>query len=261
MVRAIRVDRNLPEYPEGIEHAISSSVALTAAHHPAGLTRKKWIRLKGRLELHADRGPRRCLTWKGCPLIIVPEDDWAQVIKSVHVLTGRPGIHASHKLTYSLIRKEYQTRRSRCGIPQEMITDFCTMCAECASGVFVTDTCPESTRNSEQDQDNDQGSGEDERGTSDEDQVDGVGGSAAGPNRPKQPAVANLSSGVTLPTLGRPGKRKATAAAASPLAPNVGGQAAEQGESGRPRAPKRQRVDTADDGTGVQAGHEDSQAE
>ncbi|ORZ40994.1 hypothetical protein BCR44DRAFT_1103736 [Catenaria anguillulae PL171] len=259
MVRSLRVDMGFPEFEdeESMANAPSRHIELRNAHHEAGVMRKKWIRLKGRMAYHPDRPHHRCLSWKDCNLIIAPQEDWGHIVMECHMMAspeaearrlsaaGGAGViaalqsaaahaaameeegaaaadaeqgptdqgqgeeqggegagaeqepshadadalvqgdvdeeeagvvpasavlamatqdtedgqeqleaaaayatnahglmvpppHNSLKQTYILMKKTFQTRRSRCGIPYEIIASYLSHCSECQNARFLT---------------------------------------------------------------------------------------------------------------------------
>ncbi|KAJ3372424.1 hypothetical protein GGF31_001865 [Allomyces arbusculus] len=102
-----------------------------AAHQVAGMTRKKWNRLKSNLQLHVARGQYRCLSWVKCARVIVPQEDWPLVIRAVHVAANAKSgdiEHRSLKQTYLALKNTHQARRSRCGISYEDCEQYCQGC-------------------------------------------------------------------------------------------------------------------------------------
>ncbi|KAI9188005.1 hypothetical protein H9P43_002396 [Blastocladiella emersonii ATCC 22665] len=110
-------------------------------HFPAGLTRKRWRRIMSYLELRPENPPRRTLTWKGCALWLAPAEDWRDIIlRKFHlppnVAAADPagasvalmGEHRTFTQTLKLVARRYQTRRSRAGIPLELVEQVCHEC-------------------------------------------------------------------------------------------------------------------------------------
>ncbi|ORZ40941.1 hypothetical protein BCR44DRAFT_1103008 [Catenaria anguillulae PL171] len=106
MVRAIRVDRGLDELPAGMQATQGTQHALEVAHWVCGLRRKKWTRLKARLDMDESQPFFRSLSWKKCTMQIIPREDWPDLIRQAHELTDEIGnvTHLSLKQTFRRVR-------------------------------------------------------------------------------------------------------------------------------------------------------------
>ncbi|ORZ36010.1 hypothetical protein BCR44DRAFT_47280 [Catenaria anguillulae PL171] len=98
--------------------------------------RRRWKRLMNLLVEHPGQPTYQSLTWKQCPLWIIPHEDWDQLIWEYHYSNGQPGVAECNTVakTARMLGRLYQTRRSRCGIFIEYIAQLLAMCPHCAGG-------------------------------------------------------------------------------------------------------------------------------
>ncbi|KAJ3372842.1 hypothetical protein GGF31_001379 [Allomyces arbusculus] len=101
---------------------------ITASVGTTMLERRRWKRLLGNLAL-VEGGPRYArLTWKGSRLVITPEEDWAAIISRAHNGDADPSDHRSVRQTLMVLKRDYELRRSRCGIRKADIDAHCHTC-------------------------------------------------------------------------------------------------------------------------------------
>ncbi|KAJ3352146.1 hypothetical protein GGF32_003893 [Allomyces javanicus] len=116
-----------------LEEALRLAAATRAPPHElAGISRKKWARLKASLRIVPGRPLYRCLAWVGGEdAILAPREDWDSIVRDAHLhrneATGMVE-HRSLKQTFLAVKEVYQTRRSRSGIGYEACEVFCQGC-------------------------------------------------------------------------------------------------------------------------------------
>ncbi|KAJ3372425.1 hypothetical protein GGF31_001866 [Allomyces arbusculus] len=116
-----------------LEEALRLAAATRAPPHElAGISRKKWARLKACLRIVPGRPLYRCLAWVGGgDAILAPREDWDMIVRDAHLhLNEATGMveHRSLKQTFLAVKEQYQTRRSRSGIGYEACEQFCQAC-------------------------------------------------------------------------------------------------------------------------------------
>ncbi|KAI9224540.1 hypothetical protein BC828DRAFT_373226 [Blastocladiella britannica] len=120
---------------------------------PLHANRKRWKRLQGNLRIIEGAADGRNLTWVRSDRIIVPSEDWHEIIAAAHRSSDLLRKHKSpadtlqavcdlfilhwdnrHSLfqrpiPFPQIREVYETRRSRCGILSRVVDAYCRSCA------------------------------------------------------------------------------------------------------------------------------------
>ncbi|KAL7754335.1 hypothetical protein RI367_000316 [Sorochytrium milnesiophthora] len=122
---------NRSSYKLMCKHLANRKTAASSAHESA-FSQKRWRRLQDNLRLLPDEPMYRNLTWKGCPLIILPKEDWADVFQERHLITSSSDGTSTHlglKATFQRIKSKYQTRRSRCGVTYEFVSQAMDQCS------------------------------------------------------------------------------------------------------------------------------------
>ncbi|KAL7754401.1 hypothetical protein RI367_000382 [Sorochytrium milnesiophthora] len=95
------------------------------------LSRKRWRRLQGNMQLIPNAPMYRNLSWSGSPLVIVPKEDWRDVFLECHLTVTddrRRVYHHGVQETFHKMKTIYQTRRSRCGITYDDLMLFINQC-------------------------------------------------------------------------------------------------------------------------------------
>ncbi|KAJ3372426.1 hypothetical protein GGF31_001867 [Allomyces arbusculus] len=113
---------------EALRYAAATS---TPPHELAGISRKKWGRLKASLHLVPGRDLYRCLAWAGGDLMVAPREDWHDIIRDAHLTRDPDRGHVEHrslKQTFLAVKARFQTRRSRGGINYDECELYCQSC-------------------------------------------------------------------------------------------------------------------------------------
>ncbi|KAI9222815.1 hypothetical protein BC828DRAFT_377502 [Blastocladiella britannica] len=123
-------------------HALSRLRQLRMQSASTPLARRRWKRLcLTFLSLKVDDGGSEVagsveITWRGSMRTILPMEDWDDVIGQIHGSGSPWQEHLSFGKTAAIVRSQYETRRSRCGIPPEYIRDYVNRC-ECQTLMVV----------------------------------------------------------------------------------------------------------------------------
>ncbi|KAL7751610.1 hypothetical protein RI367_003075 [Sorochytrium milnesiophthora] len=138
-----RLSDSRPGYgkaPPGASHRLASPPPtpvfptddeLSALPPAQQLTRRRWKRLQGNLQIIKNKPMYENLAWSSCDLTIVPQESWPAVFQECHISSNK--VHRSLQKTFSLVKGRYQTRRSRAGFTFEEVARFFRMCS-CQSG-------------------------------------------------------------------------------------------------------------------------------
>ncbi|KAI9216225.1 hypothetical protein BC828DRAFT_409674 [Blastocladiella britannica] len=102
--------------------------------------RKRYKRLMGNLRLVddvEDGAGRPRLAWRSSTLIILPKEEWNTIIDREHRATYPIEHHVPFRSLLTTLRMQYETRRSRCGIPPAYVEKrlaACTCAQDAAAG-------------------------------------------------------------------------------------------------------------------------------
>ncbi|KAI9221604.1 hypothetical protein BC828DRAFT_380575 [Blastocladiella britannica] len=93
--------------------------------------RKRFRRLMASLSVLEGRATTdgSNMAWRSSTLLIVPHEDWRGIVEQAHQSNLEPGLHFTARRTLTEVRKMYETRRSRCGIPAAYIQSLVEQCS------------------------------------------------------------------------------------------------------------------------------------